>query len=324
MRFWWVNHKQTYKQEVGDGYLWSPKTKKGGIRTPHYDRMTPVMPGDVVFSFASGMIRNVGVATHVAASSPKPDFGVIGEAWAQDGWMVPITWQATPSAVRPKEIISALRPNLPTSGSPLSPETGNGYQHVYLTSISANLGAQLLEIWGDWGQQLLMSASSVDDDEGAISVVDHEIEKAIQADNTILETERIALVRARVGQGQYRQNLMAIETQCRITGVKDPRLLRASHIKPWRSCATNAERLDGNNGLLLSPTVDHLFDRGYLSFTDAGGVMLSPLIDAADFGRLGLSSAAAATFGSFSLEQSVFLEYHRRVVFKRVAPAALP
>ena len=154
--------------------------------------------------------------------------------------------------------------------------------------------------------------------------VDHEIEKAIQADNTILETERIALVRARVGQGQYRQNLMAIETQCRITGVKDPRLLRASHIKPWRSCATNAERLDGNNGLLLSPTVDHLFDRGYLSFTDAGGVMLSPLIDAADFGRLGLSSAAAATFGSFSLEQSVFLEYHRRVVFKRVAPAALP
>ena len=43
MRFWWVNHKQTYKQEVGDGYLWSPKTKKGGIRNPHYDSTAPVL-----------------------------------------------------------------------------------------------------------------------------------------------------------------------------------------------------------------------------------------------------------------------------------------
>ena len=286
--------------------------------------MTQVMPGDVVFSFASGMIRNVGVATHVAASSPKPDFGVIGEAWAQDGWMVPIAWQATPTAIRPKAFISILRPNLPTSGSPISPETGNGYQHVYLAAISADLAAQVLGIWGDWGRQLLKSATSTDDDEGAISVVDHEIEKAIRADITIPETERLALVKARIGQGQYRQNLMAIETRCRITGVLDPRLLRASHIKPWRSCATNAERLDGNNGLLLSPTADHLFDRGYLSFTDAGGLMLSPLLDAADFERLGLSTAASATVGSFSLEQGAFLEYHRRVVFKRVAPPPSP
>ena len=71
MGFWWVNHKQTYRQEVGDGYLWSPRTKKGGTRNPHYDAMTQVMPGDIVFSFGSGLIRNVGVVTHVAASSPN-------------------------------------------------------------------------------------------------------------------------------------------------------------------------------------------------------------------------------------------------------------
>src|ERR1035437_2255060 len=123
MQFWWVNHKQTYKQEVDEGYLWSPKTKKGGIRNPHYDSMTQVMPGDVVFSFASGMIRNVGIATHVATASPKPDFGAVGDAWAQDGWMVPIKWSETPSAIRPKTIIEVLRPYLPASGSPISPET---------------------------------------------------------------------------------------------------------------------------------------------------------------------------------------------------------
>ena len=324
MRFWWVNHKQTYKQEVGDGYLWSPKTKKGGIRNPHYDSMTQVMPGDVVFSFASGMIRNVGIATHVATSSPKPDFGSVGETWAQVGWMVPIEWRETPSAIQPKTIIEVLRPYLPASGSPISLETGNGYQHVYLAAISSDLAVQILGQWGDWGPKLLAFATSTDDDEGAIQIVDRSIEQAILADATIPETERLALVKARIGQGQYRQNLMKIETRCRITGVRDSRLLRASHIKPWRSCVSNAERLDGNNGLLLSPTADHLFDRGYLSFTDTGGIMLSPRLDHADFERLGLPTAMSARVGTFNVEQRVFLEYHRTEVFKRGAPPASP
>jgi hypothetical protein len=48
--------------------------------------------------------------------------------------------------------------------------------------------------------------------------------------------------------------------------VNEPRHLKASHIKPWRD-ATDAERLDGSNGLLLSPHIDHLFDEGYITFS---------------------------------------------------------
>src|SRR5256885_16576834 len=66
---------------------------------------------------------------------------------------------------------------------------------------------------------------------------------------------------------------MQIEKRCRLTGVSDTRLLVASHIKPWKD-STNQERLDGHNGLLLSPHVDRLFDRHLISFTDDGQIIV--------------------------------------------------
>jgi putative restriction endonuclease len=79
MRFWWVNHKQTYRQEIEGGYLWSPKAKSNRHRHPFYDSMRLVVPGDVVFSFADVLIRQVGIATRLAASCPKPaEFGQAG------------------------------------------------------------------------------------------------------------------------------------------------------------------------------------------------------------------------------------------------------
>ena len=65
-------------------------------------------------------------------------------------------------------------------------------------------------------------------------------------------TFREQLVRARRGQGVFRANVLLREEACRVTRVNEPRHLKASHIKPWRD-GTDAERLDGANGLLLSP-----------------------------------------------------------------------
>ena len=50
---------------------------------------------------------------------------------------------------------------------------------------------------------------------------------------------------------------------CIITGIDHPKLLVASHIKPWAVCS-NRERLSVENGLLLSATYDRLFDSGLL------------------------------------------------------------
>ena len=82
-------------------------------------------------------------------------------------------------------------------------------------------------------------------------------------------TERDALTKARLGQGLFRHRVSEQEPACRVTGLARQEFLVASHIKPWRSCA-NSERLSGSNGLLLSPHVDKLFDRHWISFDSAG------------------------------------------------------
>jgi hypothetical protein len=79
----------------------------------------------------------------------------------------------------------------------------------------------------------------------------HEVELLAAAE--VGETERIALVRARLGQGKFRENVARVEGACRITGVSNAGYLIASHIKPWRH-AKNDERLSGDNGLMLAPT----------------------------------------------------------------------
>ncbi len=81
-----------------------------------------------------------------------------------------------------------------------------------------------------------------------------------------------------MGQGKFRANVQSVERACRVTKVERPEHLVASHTKPWRD-STNEERLDGENGLLLTPTIDHLFDKGFISFEDKGDLIVSPVAD---------------------------------------------
>ncbi len=88
-------------------------------------------------------------------------------------------------------------------------------------------------------------------------------------------TEAERLVVQRVGQGIFRQALMEYwGGRCAVTGISDPRLLRASHIVPWAACATDRERLDCHNGLLLSALWDAAFDAGLVSFDQTGVAIL--------------------------------------------------
>ena len=127
-------------------------------------------------------------------------------------------------------------------------------------------------------------------------------------------TEKEQLVKARRGQGLFRENLLTFETSCRITGVTEPQFLIASHIKPWR-VATNEERLDGENGLLLSPNSDLLFDRGFISFDDDGTLLISPVADKECLLRMGIPTTSPFNVGEFSRKQKAYLAFHRRNVF---------
>jgi hypothetical protein len=129
-------------------------------------------------------------------------------------------------------------------------------------------------------------------------------------------TEAERLVVQRVGQDIFRQGLMEYwEGRCAITGLAIPELLRASHIKPWADCATDAERLDVYNGLLLAPQLDALFDQGFITVADDGAVIISPALDASSRKLLGVGESPfwrVMVSGHRS-----YLEWHRQHVLKK-------
>src|SRR5204863_7960524 len=99
MRYWWVNQNQTYKQELGGGYLWSPKRNANGAKNPFYETMREVSPGDLIFSFVDTFIAAIGVAQSYCWESPKPgEFGKNGVSWEDGGWEVKV--QCTPLRLR--------------------------------------------------------------------------------------------------------------------------------------------------------------------------------------------------------------------------------
>jgi hypothetical protein len=92
--YWWVNHKQTYRQETDGGYIWSPKANANGARNVTYDNLTRCQRGDVVFSYANGRISQLGLVETAAVTATKPpEFGSARENWSQEGWLVRGNWQ---------------------------------------------------------------------------------------------------------------------------------------------------------------------------------------------------------------------------------------
>jgi hypothetical protein len=138
--------------------------------------------------------------------------------------------------------------------------------------------------------------------------------KDVESHPALATTENESLVLARRGQGLFKQRVQSIETHCRVTGVDRLEHLRASHCKPWRD-STNAERLDGQSGLLLTPSIDHLFDRGFISFRNDGRLLVSPVAHAPSLERMGVPTGKIFDAGRFTADQGRFLEYHRDEVF---------
>lgn len=130
---------------------------------------------------------------------------------------------------------------------------------------------------------------------------------------SLSSTEREAIVKARIGQGQFRQSLITYWSACAVTGCAEAPLLRASHIKPW-SRSTLAERLSLFNGLLLSPALDTCFDSGYVSFQDDGKILVSKRLTVEDATALGISSDMHLK--RIEPEHKKYLEFHREHEFK--------
>jgi HNH endonuclease len=310
VQHWWVNHRPGYRQQIEDGYLWSPKTNKGGARNVFYDNMTRALPGDVVYSCAEGSIGALGLVVERVRSAPAPEHAA-ERAPAAMGWLLPVRFEPLARALLLKEHMGELAPRLPKKHSPLR-ATGFGNRSVYLTEVDPALAALLAELLG--GQRQSIEAEiAIQTDE---RLIDLALEEQIWRRSDLRPREKRELISARAGQGLFRENVERLEKKCRVTGVLDRRHLRASHIKPWR-VSDDREKLDGCNGLLLSPHIEHLFERGHISFADGGRLLVSSRLNPLVIRAWGLERARPPRpFGS---GQRAYLDFHRQQVFEKAS-----
>ncbi|NOH25232.1 HNH endonuclease [Vibrio europaeus] len=127
----------------------------------------------------------------------------------------------------------------------------------------------------------------------------------------LVETEKQRLISARIGQGDYRKELLEVWGGCcSVTGCSTKELLIASHIQPWRS-SNDFQRLHKYNGLLLIATLDKAFDSGLISFNDDGSILISLL-----FNEYELAGISVDMNIELREENLPYLAHHRENVFR--------
>lgn len=181
----------------------------------------------------------------------------------------------------------------------LDPRTQRGHSHAVVRYIAEELNIDL------------PTPGYLSDDSEDTSISEEITMEGVSAPAT---TEQRTLVDSRLGQGIFRQRLMDMWNGCcAVTHCDLPAVLRASHIKPWRD-SDNQERLDPYNGLLLVANLDALFDSGYISFDDAGKVLLSGELSEELRDYLDLN--ANLRLRRVLPDHKPYLDYHRRKVFR--------
>lgn len=126
------------------------------------------------------------------------------------------------------------------------------------------------------------------------------------------DTEELKILKVRKLQNKFRKDLLKYMPFCPITGLTDKRLLIASHIKPW-SFSNASERLDVNNGFILSPLYDKLFDLGLITFSDDKWLIVSPSLDNDTIKRLNIIEKKYPMLNTTDSEK--YLEFHRLNIF---------
>jgi len=267
-------------------------TPNAGWPTKYNNSLVKMMPGDPIFAYEAG----VGLVALGHVTSPKNLQDSSGGTklypkLTEKVRSVAVDWD--PSVRRSMQVV-ASRARVPSWG----------LQQCHPGSA---VHAYLLEILQDVDDKYRANPDAA------------EIKKLTRVTSSpgYDAKMRAQLIQARVGQGRFRQAVLAREPSCRLTGIKQPACLVASHIKPWAACV-GGEHLDDANGLMLAPHVDHLFDAGLISFEDNGQLLVAPALDLQVLHAWHIKVEQNA--GAFAPDQTQYLKYHRNHVFGRSHP----
>ncbi|WP_145148504.1 HNH endonuclease [Paenibacillus xylanexedens] len=301
MRYFLVFQNKSYKEEKKGEFLWAPKANIEGQTFHHWNSMTLVSKGDVIFNSFNGELLSIIVANNGFKESSKPADLAEVDLWENDGWKVDARYVQVDKPIRYKDYMDDI---LALQGEKYAPFNSLGRGNTgYLFQVTDQLADYLFSLLELKLEDVVAVEKSEDE------LIEAEI---IAVSDEPEETVREQVVKNRIGQGIFKQRLRALEEKCKLCGIDNPNLLRASHTKPW-SVSDNKERLDQYNGFLLCPAHDILFDKGLISFRDDGFILVSPLLEAHNKILMNVHEEMKVNL----LEgHKVYLEYHRERIFK--------
>jgi putative restriction endonuclease len=307
LKYWWVNQGGSYEIEHANDFMWSPQKEKNGRRNQAYENMKEISPGDIIFSHFNSRIASIGRAQTYCYESPRPiEFPKDQNEGNLLGWKVDVIYAHGVTKFQPKIHFEEIFDLLPLKYSPLD-KNGQAAMKLYLTSITEALANRIMGFMNLDVSDFPLLDLKKNTEERRKVLLEESIVLEIQ-NEAMPETEKLNLVYSRFGQALFKDRVSTIENMCRVSGIKNREFLIASHIKPWRD-SNNQERLDGENGLLLSPNIDRLFDRYFISFSDEGHLLISPLITTEEKILFGLVDDAF--IGKFTEGQKRYLLHHR-------------
>ncbi|SVC36991.1 uncharacterized protein METZ01_LOCUS289845 [marine metagenome] len=294
MQYWWVSQNKTWKHERKGGYLWAPYEGADGVDRYYWRNMEEIASGDVIFSYQGKRIRAVSIAKYDCyPDNIPPEFGV-DAPWKAEGRRVDAEYKDLDDPILLDEISEILSPYLGEPQFPIK-KSGTGGKEGYLFRINQIVGEDLLGLCN------LSHLPQVSEERRSFGHLEgREI------------TTRKRLIDARQGQGHFRNKLIENWESCAVTGTGNLKLLNASHIRPWK-WSNNFQRLDPNNGLLLTSAYDRAFDRGLISFDENGSLIPSTSIDSADLLRSGIQPLSRLREYNEHIEQ--YMTFHRERVF---------
>ena len=281
-----------------------------------------------LYRFGHGAIRDWGASTEVRAmavrvgapepsvsKAPRPLPALVAKALADTGYdlVAPATdgWFAAAVSGSPGRILVQSADD----GVLLAVAEPTMAQRIGLATTAVAVPAGMADVGIAHGAMQLYEALRLlhSLQSHPATTLSARVEARLSA---IPETERTREVRQRIGQDVFRDALMDLwQGRCAVTGIAfPPELLRASHAKPW-SKASDDERLDPFNGLLLSVHFDAMFDSGLITFTDDGRLLCSPHLDPAI--RRYFSVSNEHRIQAIAPGHASYLAWHRGNVFKR-------
>lgn len=300
VNFYWVNIGTSFKEVAEFKFLWAPKStvnQKGQtITDPGWKAVPNVKKGDILFCNFKGSLMHVAVATKDAFESERPKNRTFDQ-WKKDGYKVTVDLNTLVSPLSNNDFKDEFIPMFNDKCVPKLFAQNKSVSQKYMMKLPAAAGVFLLDLVGDDAVNIQDSIAS--------NIAKSSSQKVPEGYN------KEVTAKARVGQGKFRQDVMALwNEKCAVTGLDIKMLLTASHILPWQ-LSNPHQKVDKFNGLALSPNIDKLFDKGFISFDDKGKILIKGSLSAETLEAVGVNKHM--TIKNLTKEHLAYLKEHREI-----------